>query len=72
MLTDVMPARARKIAYRVYGGIGLALGAVPVYCGATATHVPTWVVGSLAVFSFIGAPLFGETAASNVDTTPKD
>lgn len=66
----------RKKAYRVYYAVGLVLGAIPVYYGAVpdAGRVPGWVLGALAVYAFVGAPLFGETAAQHVQQalTPKD
>lgn len=69
MLTDVLPTTARKYAYATYAFLGLGLGSVPVYCSATAETTPTWVLGALAVYAFVGGPLFGATAASN---TPQD
>lgn len=66
-LTDLFPARYRTHAYIVFAVIGLILGSVQVYCAATDTDVPTVVVGLLAVFAFLGAPLFGALAASNVN-----
>lgn len=70
MLTNIFSKPTRKLLYKIYGVIGVALGSIPVYCGATDLPVPTWAVGALAVYTFIGAPLFGATAAANVD--PKD
>lgn len=70
-LTDVLPPRARRIAYATFAGVGLALGAVPVYCAATGDAVPKPIIGALAVVSFVGVPLFGATAAANVDVPPK-
>lgn len=66
-LTDILPAKARKYAYSGYGALGVALGAVPVYCAATDATTPVQIVGALAVYAFVGAPLFGATAASNTD-----
>lgn len=68
MLTDILPARARKYAYAGYGLVGVGLGAVPVYCAATNAETPVQILGALAVYAFVGGPLFGATAASN--TTP--
>jgi len=67
-MKDILPARLRKPLYRVYAGAGVALGAIPVYCAATDASTPKWALGALAVFAFIGAPLFGETAAANTNT----
>lgn len=68
-LANIFPARFRKYAYAGYGFLGLGLGSVPVYCAATDATTPTWVLGALAVYAFVGSPLFGATAASN---TPQD
>ncbi|MGH3350742.1 MAG: hypothetical protein ACRDPS_08765 [Nocardioides sp.] len=65
----ILPAKARKYAYAGYATVGLGLGSVPVYCSATADTTPVWVLGALAVYAFVGAPLFGATAVSN---TPQD
>lgn len=64
-LTNIMPASWRRYAYSGYGFVGVGLGSVPVYCAATDASTPPWVLGALAVYAFIGAPLFGATAASN-------
>lgn len=66
-LTEILPAKGRKIAYSVYGFAGLGLGSVPVYCAATDATTPAWVLGALAVYAFVGAPLFGATAVSNTN-----
>jgi hypothetical protein len=68
-LTNILPAKFRKYAYAAYAFVGLGLGAVPVYCAATDATTPIQVVGALAVYAFVGAPLFGATAASNTPTT---
>lgn len=65
-LANIMPARFRKYAYAGYGFAGVGLGSVPVYCAATDATTPAWVLGALAVYAFVGAPLFGATAASNI------
>lgn len=67
-LVNILPARARRFAYAGYGFVGVGLGAVPVYCAATAASTPSWCLGALAVFAFVGAPLFGATAVSNTTT----
>lgn len=69
LLTNILPAKARKYAYAGYGLVGVGLGAVPVYCAATDAATPVQVLGALAVYAFVGGPLFGATAASN---TPKE
>lgn len=71
LLTGILSPKVRAKAYRAYGIVGVALGAIPVWCVATQSAVPVWSVGLVAVYSFIGAPLFGETAKANV-TTPAD
>ena len=65
-LTDLLPAKVRTYLYLTYALLGLLLGAVPVYCGATDTGTPTPVIGALAVYTFLGGPLFGALAVSNV------
>lgn len=67
-LVNIIPGKARKFAYAGYATAGLALGAVPVYCGATDATTPAWCLGALAVYAFVGAPLFGATAVSNTTT----
>lgn len=67
-LSNVFPAKVRKYLYSGYGLIGVGLGAVPVWCAATADTTPTWALGALAVYAFVGAPLFGATAVSNTTT----
>ncbi|MFJ9387688.1 hypothetical protein ACIRON_02635 [Nocardioides sp. NPDC101246] len=64
-LTEILPAKGRAIAYSIYGFLGVGLGSIPVYCAATDAITPTWSLGALAVYAFVGAPLFGATAASN-------
>lgn len=64
----ILPAKARKYAYAGYATVGLGLGSVPVYCAATDASTPVWALGALAVYAFVGAPLFGATAVSNVNT----
>jgi len=68
-LLTILPAKARRAAYVGYGLVGVGLGAVPVYCAATDATTPIQIVGALAVYAFVGAPLFGATAVSN---TPKE
>jgi hypothetical protein len=65
-LVDILPARARRIVYWCYGLLGLLIGAVPVYCGATSQTVPDVIVGALAVYAFVGGSVFGATAGANV------
>lgn len=67
-LVNIVPARWRKYAYAGYGFAGVGLGSVPVYCAATDATTPAWALGALAVYAFVGAPLFGATAASNTST----
>jgi hypothetical protein len=69
LLTNILPAKARKYAYAGYGLVGVALGSVPVYCAATDSTTPVQILGALAVYAFVGGPLFGATAVSN---TPQD
>jgi len=68
MLTDIIPAAWRKIAYAVYALIGLALGAIQVGFSAAEAAQPVWLTVALAVFAFVGAGL-GLTAASNTPST---
>ena len=67
ILTDIVPARYRKIAYLVFALIGLVLGAIQVGYGAASVAQPTWLVVALAVAPFVGSTL-GFAAASNVAT----
>lgn len=66
-LEDIVSAQTRKKIYAVYALIGLALGAAQVGLGAASAGQPTWLGVSLAVYSFLGAPL-GLTAYANVKT----
>ena len=66
MLTDVLPAKYRKIAYVVYAVVGAALAAVQTVVATTdGTPQPTWLTVTLAAYGALGT-LFGATAASNV------
>ncbi len=66
MLTDILPAKYRKIAYVVYAAVGAVLGAVQAVVVATSdTPQPQWLTIALAVYGALGV-LFGATAASNV------
>lgn len=67
LLTNILPAKARKYAYASYGLVGVGLGSVPVYCAATDSTTPVQILGALAVYAFVGGPLFGATAASNTN-----
>lgn len=67
-LTDVLPATYRKIAYLIYGLVGVGIGATQVGFVAANTDQPTWLTVALAVFAYIGIAL-GFTAAAN---TPPD
>lgn len=67
-LTDVLPATYRKIAYLIYGLVGVGIGATQVGFVAANADQPTWLTVALAVFAYIGIAL-GFTAAAN---TPPD
>ena len=63
-LTEAIPPNVRKIAYAIYGLIGVGLGATQVGFSAAELSQPVWLVVAMAVFGFIGGA-FGVTAASN-------
>lgn len=71
-LTDIFAPKVRKYLYSGYGFVGLGLGSVPVYCAATNSDTPIEILGALAVYAFVGGPLFGATAASNVNTNKEN
>lgn len=64
-LVDAFGHVWRKRLYTAYGFVGVGLGAVPVWCAATSVTTPSWTLGALAVYAFVGGPLFGNLAASN-------
>lgn len=63
MLTDIIPAVARKKIYAIYALVGVVLGALQVAYLNIAGQ-PQWLTVALAVFGFLGTAL-GATAASN-------
>ena len=65
LLTDILPAGYRKVAYAVVALIGLILGAIQVAYGAASAGQPTWLTVALAVYAFVGGAL-GLTARANV------
>ena len=65
MLRDILPPRTRRFAYATFAAVGLLLGAIPVYCAAVGVDTPPVVAGLLAVYAFLGGPLFGYTAVAN-------
>lgn len=67
ILTDVVPAHARKVVYAVFAGIGVVLGAAQVGFDPD----PAWLETSLDVYVYLGVAL-GLTAASNVSTPAPD
>lgn len=64
MLTDIIPAGARKTVYAVYALIGVALGGLQVGYTIAETPQPTWVKVAVGVFAYVGVAI-GATAASN-------
>jgi hypothetical protein len=70
MLTDILPATARKKVYAIYALLGVALGAVQVAYLNLAGQ-PQWLTVALAVFGFVGTAL-GATAASNTPAVKRD
>lgn len=70
MLTDILPANARKTLYAVYALVGVVLGAIQV-AYLNIDGQPEWLTVALAVFGFLGTAL-GATAASNItEAKPK-
>lgn len=67
MLTDIIPASYRKIAYAVFAVLGVIIGAVQVGYAAAEAGQPVALTVVLAVYAFVGGAL-GFTAAQN---TPK-
>jgi hypothetical protein len=67
-LTDILPAKVRRIAYAAYAGVGLAIGATQVGFIAADVSQPTWLNVTLAVTVFLGTGL-GLTAASNTSAS---
>lgn len=62
----LLPARARKIVYGIYGGLSLAgVGVAAYYAAVPTLTVPDFVVGGLAVLGSL-APAFTVLATSNI------
>jgi hypothetical protein len=72
MLTNILTPEIRKVAYAAYAVIGTILGAIQVWISSTTgTEQPSWLLGALAVFGFIGTAI-GATAAANASVTRKE
>lgn len=55
----------RKKVYTIFWMVGLALGALSAYCGAsTADDEPDWLVPATAAYAFVGVGV-GYTASQN-------
>lgn len=67
MLTDIIPAGARKVVYAVYALAGVALGGLQVGYQVAETGQPTWLKVAVGVFAYVGVAI-GATAASNTAT----
>lgn len=68
-MTDIIPAKYRKVAYQIYATIGVILGALQVAISALPdVHQPPWLVAALAVYAFVGTAV-GLVAQAN---TPAD
>lgn len=66
-MTDIIPGKYRKVAYRVYATVGAILTAIQVWIASTAgTDQPEWLLGALAVYTFLGTA-FGLVAGNNVN-----
>lgn len=63
-----IPAKYRAIFYALYTVVGLALGGISVYDASINAAQPAWLIGSLAVFGYVGVAT-GATALSNVGAT---
>lgn len=63
-LAQRIPAKYRTALYLAYAVLGVALGSIPVYCATTEVGVPSWVLGALAVYGYVGGA-FGLTASAN-------
>jgi hypothetical protein len=70
MLTDILPAAARKKVYAIYALVGVVLGALQVAYLNIAGQ-PQWLTVALAVYGFLGTAL-GATAASNTPAVKRD
>jgi hypothetical protein len=65
LLTDIIPANARKTLYSTYSLIGLVIGGIQAAYGAASSGSPDWLKVTLSVYAFLGTAI-GATAASNV------
>lgn len=69
-LEDVMPdAKSRKPVYRVFGALGLVIGATQVGYASADAGQPTWLTVALAVYAFLGAAGFTVAQANTVTPT---
>lgn len=68
-LENIIPdGRVRRIIYRVFGAIGLVLGATQVGFATAELGQPVWLAVSLAIYAFLGAAGFAVSQAN----TPTD
>lgn len=67
-MTDIIPAKYRKVAYSIYATLGAILTSIQVWIASTdGTGQPSWLTGALAVFTFLGTA-FGLVAQANTPT----
>lgn len=64
-LNEILPGKARKVAYAVYAFLGLGLTATTSGFLAAQQGLPVWLVVAVAVYGVVGTG-FGFTAAANV------
>ena len=62
LLVDIIPPELRKPIYAVYAVIGVVLGALQVALDPD----PSWLITSLAVYTFLGGAI-GALASANTN-----
>lgn len=61
----LLPAKARQIAYVVFGIVGMADGSALVGYAAAGLALPVWLVVATAIIAYLTVP-FSSLAATNV------
>lgn len=66
----ILPKKARKIVFALFGLLGLALGAAAVWFSSVGDPIPSWLIRSAAVDAFVtSAPLFLAVLNINKDVS---
>jgi hypothetical protein len=64
-MSNILNAKARRIAYIAFTIVGVLLGTVQVYFTTQYGEQPTWLATAFAVYGYLTVA-FGVTAATNI------